>query len=445
MAISTRTILSQPRSDWRVERRGDVVCAFRCTTPVAKVSKSSLFVTRIHVIRVRRAGYPWKRSIRVHSDSNTQTMEWITCSSALSTEMEELWNDVEWKAKKKSSGRNSRDSSAKHRPGPPRRRSLQRRRGNSNVLVRGDDRSGQFDDVRDDVRGKVAEGRRRLAARVVTAGIVLVLRPGGPELHRLAPTEAVAAKSLRVASVLIAARDPPLGTSHRRPVRVAESRVREHELPAGEPEKKGKFRRVSLARPRRRRRLANRAHPAGIRRDPRRPQTLAAPSKRGVPAVDVVRGDLLFALVGQNTAAPPSVTSRRRRCLSSSSSSEKVANVHGWVSNVCCVHLTGRQGLVRDLIAPAVQPEEPGLSFRRGAVTSVWCCDSTLRMPRRCVGVSSSRGSRYIGARHASVLKSIGVSLSSSSSPREPRHMHDLELSVWDRPVPSPVNAGGGR
>ena len=79
---------------------------------------------------------------------------------------------MERKRQKKSSVRNSRDSSAKHRPGPPRRRSLQRRRGNSNVLVRGNNRSGQLDDVRDDVRGKVAEGRRRLAARVVTAGIV---------------------------------------------------------------------------------------------------------------------------------------------------------------------------------------------------------------------------------------------------------------------------------
>ena len=88
---------------------------------------------------------------------------------------------MEWKAKKKSSVRNSRDSSAKHRPGPPRRRSLQRRRGNSNVLVRGYDRSGQLDDVRDDVRGKVAEGRRRLSARVVTAGPEDEDDPGGDD------------------------------------------------------------------------------------------------------------------------------------------------------------------------------------------------------------------------------------------------------------------------
>ena len=127
MAISTRTILSQPRSDWRVERRGDVVCAFRCTTPGHEVSKSSLFVTRIHVIRVRRAGYPWKRSIRVHAanqNSATQTMEWITCSSALSTAQ---GNDVGTKRKKELGQKLARLISQTPAR-PPRRRSLQRRR-----------------------------------------------------------------------------------------------------------------------------------------------------------------------------------------------------------------------------------------------------------------------------------------------------------------------------
>ena len=163
---------------------------------------------------------------------------------------------------------------------------------------------------------------------------------------------------------------------------------------------------MSLARPRRRRRLANRAHPAGIRRDPRRPQALAAPSKRDAPAVDVVRGDLLFAprrpehggaAVGHEPSSP------RLSLVVVVGKSRERPRVG--LERLLRVHLTGRQGLVRDLIAPIVQPEEPGLSFRRvakghlGVVPRLHAADAeTLRRSELFERVAIHRGSPRVRA-----------------------------------------------
>ena len=171
---------------------------------------------------------------------------------------------------------------------------------------------------------------------------------------------------------------------------------------------------MSLPRPRRSRRLANRAHPAGIRRDPFKPQTLAAPSKRDAPAVVfVVRGDLLLAprrpkhgraAVGDEP--PPSPRHSLRRLV-------VVVIVVGdgrerprvGLERLLRVHLTGRQGLVPDLLAPVVQPEEPGLSFRRvakghlGVVPRLPAADAET--PRRLEGferVAIHRGSPRVRA-----------------------------------------------